>query len=39
MGSPQTIELLNCCGMGLEIFDQALQFSEQAIREAIKRIP
>jgi hypothetical protein len=39
IGSPQTIELLNCCGTELEIFDQALQFSEQAIREAIKRIP
>ena len=38
-GSPQAIELLNCCGQGLEIVDEALQYSEQAIREALKRIP
>ena len=38
-GSPQAIELLNCCGPGLEIVDEALQYSEQAIREALERIP
>jgi hypothetical protein len=38
-GSPQAIELLNCCGAGLEIVDEALQYSEQAISEALKRIP
>ena len=38
-GSPQAIELLNCCGQGLKIVDEALQYSEQAIREALKRIP
>ena len=38
-GSPQAIELLNCCGPALEIVDEALQYSEQAIREALKRIP
>lgn len=37
-GSPQVIELLNCCGPALEIVDEALQSSEQAIREAIRRI-
>ena len=38
-GSPQAIALLDCCGAGLEIVDEALQYSEQAIREALKRIP
>jgi hypothetical protein len=38
-GSPQAIELLNSCGQTLEIVDEALQYSEQAIREALKRIP
>ena len=38
-GSPRAIELLNCCGPALEIVDEALQYSEQAIREALKRIP
>ncbi len=38
-GSPQAMELLNCCGPALEIVDDALQYSEQAIREALKRIP
>ena len=38
-GSPQAIELLNCCGPGLEIVDEALQYSEQAISAALKRIP
>jgi hypothetical protein len=37
-GSPQAIELLNCCGPALEIVDDALQSTEQAIREAIRRI-
>jgi hypothetical protein len=38
-GSPQAIELLNCCGPALEVVDEAIQYSEQAIREALKRIP
>jgi hypothetical protein len=38
-GPAQAIELLNCCGQGLEIVDEALQYSELAIREALKRIP
>jgi len=38
-GSPQAIELLNCCGPALEMVDEAIQYSEQAIREALKRIP
>jgi hypothetical protein len=38
-GSPQAIELLNCCGPTLEFVDEALQYSEQAIREALRRIP
>lgn len=38
-GSPQAIELLNCCGQSLEIVDEALRYSEQAVREALRRIP
>src|SRR5690348_6310794 len=38
-GSPQAIELLNCCGPALEIVDEALQYSDQAIRAALQRIP
>ncbi len=37
-GSPQAIELLNCCGPALEVVDEALRYSEQAIREALRRI-
>ena len=38
VGSPQAITLLNCCGTGLEIADQTLQYSEQAILAALKTI-
>jgi hypothetical protein len=38
-GSPKAIELLNCCGPALELADDAIRYSEQAIREALKRIP
>jgi hypothetical protein len=38
-GSPQAIELLNCCGPALEVAVDAIQYSDQAIRAALKRIP
>jgi hypothetical protein len=38
-GSPQAIELLNCCGEGLQIVDEVLQSSEHAIRAAIRSFP
>ena len=38
-GSPEAIELLNCCGPVLQFVDEVLQYSEEMIREALKRIP
>ena len=38
-GSPQAIELLNCCGPALEVVVDAVDYSDQAIRAALKRIP
>lgn len=37
-GSPNAIALLNCCAPALELADDALKYSERAIREALKRI-
>lgn len=38
-GSPGAIALLNCCQPALEIVEAALQYSDQAIREALRRLP
>jgi hypothetical protein len=38
-GSPDSIALLNCCQPALEVMDDFLQFGEQSIRDALKRIP
>lgn len=38
-GSPQAIELLNCCGQTLEIVDEAIQYNEQALRDLLRQIP
>jgi hypothetical protein len=38
-GSPQAINLLNCCSSTLEIADDLLKQGEQAIRDAIRRVP
>ena len=38
-GSPDAIKLLNCCQPALELVDDLLHVSDQAIRDALRRIP
>jgi hypothetical protein len=38
-GSPDAIALLNCCQPALEVVDDFLLSGEQAIRDALRRIP
>jgi hypothetical protein len=38
-GSPDAIALLNCCQPALELAEDFIHSGEQAIREALKRIP
>lgn len=38
-GSPDAITLLNCCQPALEVVDDMLRYGEQAIRDALKKIP